>query len=307
MLIDRLQAQSGLSRSRLLHLSDTASERYKVYTIVKRDGGRRRIAHPSRALKAIQRWINKVLILNFPVHSNATAYKKGASIRNNASIHANSRFTLRIDYRDFFPSFREDGIRRYLHSMNNGMNLRLSDEDIDFVCSVVTRHGALTIGAPSSPAITNAMMFECDSAICSLSRERNLTYTRYADDLFISSARSNGLEGVFQEVGRVTRSLEYVTLRINRQKTAYLSRRYRRSITGLVVTPDGRVSIGRSRKREIKALIHRTVSGDIKERDIERVRGLLAFALDAEPEFFEGLQRKYGREILRCILGQPLG
>ncbi|MCY4406466.1 MAG: retron St85 family RNA-directed DNA polymerase [Rhodospirillaceae bacterium] len=306
MLIESLQSQSGLSRSQLLYLADTASERYKIYTIAKRGGGRRRIAHPSRALKAVQRWISKVLILKFPVHGCATAYKKGASIRNNANLHVNSLFTLRMDFRNFFPSFREEGICRYLQTMNVSMNLALSEEDISFVCSVVTRNEALTIGAPTSPAITNAIMFEFDSAVNAFAQARNLVFTRYADDVFISSRRPDGLNGVFEEVVRQARLLEFVRLSINRKKTAYLSRRNRRSITGLIVTPDGKVSIGRNRKREIKSLIHRRLSGEAEMEDLERIRGLLAFAWNVEPDFFRSLQVKYGRDNLRYILGQPI-
>ena len=306
MLIELLEKQSGLSRSQLLYLADTASDRYKIYTIAKRDGGRRKIAHPSKALKAVQRWINRVLVVKCPVHSCATAYKKGASIRYNASMHASSHFTLRMDFRDFFPSFREGGIRCYFDSMNRAMNLDLSEKDVSFVCLVVTQHGRLTIGAPSSPLLTNAMMFDFDTAVSAFVHERNLIYTRYADDIFISSERPNGLDGVFEEVVRQARALENVRLKINRKKTAYLSRRVRRSITGLVVTPDGRVSIGRSRKREIKALTHKRLCGRLNEEEIGRLQGLLAFAWDSEPEFFNALQRKYGRDNLRYILGQPI-
>ena len=305
MLIEMLQRQSGLSRSQLLHLSETASKRYKIYTIAKRNGGRRKIAHPGRALKSIQRWINKALISDFPVHNCATAYKKGASIRTNALVHARSCFTLRTDFVSFFPSFRIDGIRRFISSMDAESNFGLSEEDIDFVCAISTRNSALTIGAPSSPAITNAMMYEFDSAVFSLAREGGLSYTRYADDLFISSGRAGGLDGVLDKIVEIKRNYQYANLRINRKKTAYLSRRYKRSITGLVITPEGIVSIGRGRKREIKALIHKELNGTLEERQLDRVRGLMAFAMGVDPEFYSSLQRKYGGDNLRRILGQP--
>lgn len=102
MIVDALQRQSGLSRSRLLFLANSASQRYKVYTIGKRTGGQRVIEHPSRELKAIQRWLIGYLLSKFPTHKSATAYKEGASIRINALRHTNSSYTLRLDFSNFF-------------------------------------------------------------------------------------------------------------------------------------------------------------------------------------------------------------
>ena len=47
----------------------------------------------------------------------------------------------------------------------------LSDEDIAFACLIMCRYGELTIGAPTSPAITNAMMFDFDVAIGNFAKE----------------------------------------------------------------------------------------------------------------------------------------
>ena len=304
MLIEELQVQSGLSRSQLQYLAATASNRYKIYTIPKRSGGRRRIAHPSRALKSVQRWINKSVITRFPVHECATAYRKGARIERNALAHARTRFTLRMDFQSFFPSFRSEGIGEFVSMVSAQMALGLSAEDVDFLCSIATRHGSLTIGAPSSPAITNAMMFDFDAEINRICGGRGLIYTRYADDVFISATRPDQLNGMYQEVKREARGFEYAKLRINSEKTAYLSRRYRRSITGLIITPDGKVSLGRSRKREIKSLVYKELNGGLEQREKDRLRGLVAFAWDCERTFFHSLQKKYGGDGIRYILGQ---
>ena len=304
VLIELLQAQSGLPKSKLLRLSETASRRYKVYTIDKRRGGVRTIAQPSKALKAVQRWLNKVLIYKLPVHECATAYKKGASIRKNAIAHSNTAFTLRMDFENFFPSFSSEHIRRFVAARNVELEWGLSDEDVNFVCAITTRNGFLTIGAPSSPAITNAMMYEFDNRIYTAARENRVVYTRYADDLFVSSYGPDRLGAIREEIENASEACEYADLRINQEKTAYLSRRYRRSITGLVITSQGEVSIGRKRKREVKALIHRYKRNELLDEGIARARGLVAFSLDAEPTFYESLCRKYGVESVEQLLGR---
>ena len=294
MLIEKLQAQSGLSKAELHTISGTASKRYKIYNIAKRGGGVREIAHPSASLKAVQRWISKVLISDLPVHPCAAAYRKGSNIRANALKHAKSKFTLRMDFENFFPSFSSEKICLFLSAKDSQLNWQLSKADLKFVTSILTRYGTLTIGAPSSPALTNAMMYEFDESVFSLARDYGLIYTRYADDLFISSPEPGRLVGMCHQVTAISERFPHAGLIVNKKKTAYLSRRYRRSITGLLITPDGRVSIGRARKREIKALVHQYLDGSLAIEDVEYLRGLVAFTMDADPLFYEALCSKYG-------------
>lgn len=302
MLIETLQKQSGLGRSQLLWLASTASKRYKLYYIPKRRGGHRLIEHPSRELKAIQRWINKYLFRRFPIHENATAYKKGACIRKNAEAHARTLFTLRLDFANFFPSFSVADIRRFLETRNVDLDLGLSEADMQFVSAIATRNGSLTIGSPSSPVVTNVMMYDFDNTISDLTMRNELVYTRYADDLFVSAKRPNAFAGIEAEINAVATNYQHVTLSINVQKTAYLSKRYRRTVTGLVITPDQKVSIGRDRKREIKSLIYHYSKGDLEGAEVSRLQGLVAFAMDAEVQFFQSLKDKYGAEVVARIL-----
>ena len=246
----------------------------------------------------------QVLIAEFPVHPSATAYKKGTSIRQNALAHVESNFTLRMDFKDFFPSFSNDGIRSFVGGASEKLDIALSGEDIEFIVGIVTRDGALTVGAPSSPAITNAMMYQFDDLVFTAAKKRSLTYTRYADDLFISSNSPNQLEGMFYEVRRASSKNPHTNLRINETKTVYLSRKYRRTITGLIVTPDKTISIGRQRKREIKALVHRYIQGELSPDQLDRARGLVAFAKDADPKFFKSLRNKYGQKTIIDFLAQ---
>lgn len=191
MLIETLAKQSGVSESRLNVIANTASRRYKVYEIPKRTGGMRTIEHPSRELKAIQRWIVKTVFDLFPTHECATAYKKRASIKINAERHQLTNYTTRYDFLGFFPSFRQERIILFLSRQNVASNLGLSEQDIDFIGKIVCRKGRLTVGAPSSPTVSNVMMFAFDQSFAEFCDRRGIVYTRYADDLFLSSQAPN--------------------------------------------------------------------------------------------------------------------
>lgn len=303
MLVELLQQRTQLSSKQLHYYAESASKRYKVYQIPKKTGGLRTIEHPSRPLKAIQRWLNIVLINHFPVHSCATAYAKKSNIRTNALRHVNTCFTVRLDFSSFFPSFKLAGIRAFLESSSERCGIELSVEDIQFVSGIVCRNGALTIGAPTSPMLTNAMMFDFDSQLFAWANNKSLIYTRYADDMFISSTIPNSLGTVESVVKELAGAVPFATLSLNEDKTVFLSRKYRRTITGLTITPDQKVSIGRARKREMKSCIYKSTLGKLDEEQTAKTAGMLAFAKDVEPAYFDSLARKFGHQVLNGLLG----
>lgn len=303
MLIEIIHRRSGVDIAKLKWIATTASRRYKSYDIPKRSGGFRRIEHPSRELKAIQRWVTRAILQQLPVHHCATAYKPGAKISNNAARHRTSNYTLRIDFNNFFPSFSIDHIINFLNKCNTEYLLNMTEEDVLFAAQVVTKDRHLVIGAPTSPALTNTMLYNFDETIHDYSQSKGLTYTRYADDLFFSGMNFNSLKDVEVDVTHISASYHYGNLTVNAEKTAYLSRKYSRKITGMVITPDRKISIGRDKKREIKALIHQYKNNNCENPDY--LMGLLAFASDAEPVFVERLTKKYGQEVIAEILNQP--
>jgi hypothetical protein len=103
MIAERIATQFGLSVPYVERLARTASHRYMHYAIKKKSGGEREIAHPSRELKVLQKWLLENILIKLPIHVSATAYQKGSSIRINAGIHAANNYILRVDFQNFFP------------------------------------------------------------------------------------------------------------------------------------------------------------------------------------------------------------
>lgn len=302
MLIEALQKQSGVPAANLHWLALTASHRYKTYEIPKRSGGTRTIHHPSRALKGVQRWISKFLFRQLPVHTCATAYTRGSGIRQNAEAHLHSSFTLRMDFRDFFPSFTQEGVEKFLVFSSREYSFNISKEDIDFIGRIACRYGRLTIGAPSSPSLTNVMMYSFDQQIADIAERRKLTYTRYADDLFLSSRQPNNLNDIPEMISSITKTYPFAPLNINDNKTVFLSRKYTRRITGLILTPDNKISIGRDKKRAIKSMVHSFKMGTLDADKISTLSGHLSYISDVDKTFYINLKKKYGYALINAII-----
>jgi hypothetical protein len=159
----------------------------------------------------------------------------------------------------------------------------------------------LAIGAPSSPKVSNLLMYEFDRAISARVGEEFVTYTRYADDLTFSAKRTGYLNHVERAVRAVLREIPYPKLSLNDDKRVLATKKYHRQITGLVITNDSRVSLGRTRKRQLRAALHHFLLGRLTAKEAKRLHGLLAFARDVEPAFYARMEARYGSDTLKKL------
>jgi retron-type reverse transcriptase len=152
--------------------------------------------------------------------------------------------------------------------------------------------------------VSNILLYPFDLAVVALSANIGVTYTRYADDLTFSSNRPDVLQRIERQIPRICTSLESPRLFLNRQKTVYASQRGSRRVTGLVLTNDGLVSIGRDKKRIIRATLHRYMSGGLPENEIASLAGMLAFVNSVEPAFLRRLAGQYGPATITELLAR---
>lgn len=307
-LLQRMLTDLPFSKPELQTLIRTAPYRYKVYKIPKRQPKQfRTIAQPSPEIKIIQHWLMKNVLSSLPVHKAATAYRLRTSIADHAAIHVEKRFLLKMDFTNFFPSISSDDIQKYL--IQSG---RLSVEDSLLACRIVSwldkPNGkfCLSIGAPSSPQLSNAMLYTFDKKMTEIVRREKVFYSRYADDLAFSTNQPEVLATIAEQVKRVCDELDYPRLQVNHSKTVSTSRAFRRTLVGLVLTPLGEISLGREKKRRIRSELYRFSQGRLAVAEVPRLRGELAFAWSVEKTFINTLIRQFGVTIFR-LLDLPFG
>jgi len=100
-----------------------------------------------------------------------------------------------------------------------------------------------------------------------------VVYTRYADDLSFSTDSKGVLFEFPKIVSKNLRKIAYPRIEVNQNKTVFLSRRRNMHVTGLVLAVDGRVSIGRKKKRYIKSLVFRELKNDLSREEKEYLVG----------------------------------
>ena len=301
-ILDSVAGSIGVPVGSCRRIAAAAHRRYKQFYIPKRQLGELRlVAQPSKDVKAVQRGIVAVLENLLPVHPAATAYQRGASILENARRHANSRFITKLDFSQFFPSIDAPAVAHCLRSQITDID----DRDVEFILDAclwfLNGVRCLCIGAPSSPFISNAVMYEFDQQVFAVANGMGFTYTRYSDDVTISSIAPNVLADAEIAIREICARYRHPQLRINENKRVAVDRSTRRQITGLTISNDGRVTVGRIRKRGVRAGVSKFIRAQLSADEVVVLRGELAFVLNIEPEFRAVLERTYGDAITQIL------
>lgn len=288
-IIDKIALDLKLDKLYLSHIASNSAFYYRDFEITKRNGGKRYLAQPSPELKTLQYWVLHNILNKIPVSKAAYAYKKGDSIKKHALLHSESRFVFHSDIHNFFPSIHSSHINDILKTHKNifddlGLDLESSISDIKQICF---RNDALCIGAVSSPAISNIIMQSFDSMLLNYCKTNNYIYSRYADDIYISS--NTYIDKNVVDFLRL--ELERKGFKINYSKTKFYSPKYQRKITGIFLTEKSQISIGIERRTKIKKMIYDKLVH--KKGDPDEIIGYLSFLKDIEPNTYNNLIIKY--------------
>jgi hypothetical protein len=267
-----LAAAAGVSLGELRFLAFarevSTTTHYRRFTIPKRTGGERVISAPRRRLKRVQRWIlERVLepLLGAPAPSDpAHGFRSGRSTVSNALPHVGAAVLVNVDLRDFFPTVTYRRVKGlfaklgYSEEVATVLGLVSTEPDIaETQLEGVTYHVArgprrLPQGAPTSPAITNALCRRLDRRILGWADKHGFAYTRYADDLTLSTRRADARVGACLGFLRQVAGAEGFT--VHPDKVRVVRRGGRQEVTGVVVNE--RPSVPRVELRKFRALLH---------------------------------------------------
>ena len=305
-IVDSVARYLGLSPDEVRELAMKAPTSYRRYLVPKKKGGKRTIFHPSKKTKMLQYAVMEILLTTLPVHQAAVGYIRGikSPLLKHARKHAGYPYSVRLDFRDFFPSIVPSDLINVIEESEGG-TLMMESDDADFVGhTLFVRYPngkeALAIGAPSSPLVSNGVMFSLDEKIMALAKtiSSESVYTRYADDIYFSSSKRGACKEFAAKLQELLVGVESPKLQLNAEKTVFSSRATRRVVTGLYICPDGGISIGRKNKRYIRKLIFELGQNRLEEREKAYLSGYLSFILDVEPDFFNRLVLKYGADLM---------
>jgi len=249
--------------------------RYTEFTIPKRSGGTRRICAPRIALLDLQRDFLRLLEADYRPRAHVHGFVPGQkrSIVSNARQHVGKRWVLNIDLEDYFETIHFGRVRGRLMSPPYNYPMEIAQ----FIAHIATFQTTKEVngqnrttevlmpGGALSPILANIVSDRLDAELARFCRQLGCTYTRYADDITISSNRRTfpapigrfqnpesyadfTLSDSFQEI------VESNGFRVNHSKTRLLGQAFQQEVTGLVVNE--KVNVKRKFVREVRAMLH---------------------------------------------------
>ncbi|MBW3845102.1 retron St85 family RNA-directed DNA polymerase [Aeromonas hydrophila] len=291
--VDDFASFSRLSPTKIRYLSISSQFLYKTYQVPKTNGSYRLIAQPSRDLKAVQAWILRNILDELSCSPYSKGFESGMSILDNAKPHIGSQYVLSIDLQDFFPSVAANKVYGVFSSV--GYNKEM--------CVLLTNlcvfKGGLPQGAPTSPKLANLVCSKLDTRIQGYAGPKGITYTRYADDITLSSNSALKIQKAKAFLGTIISNEGF---KINKSKTTISGVKKQKKITGLVLS-ENNVGIGSLKYREIRAEIHHLFTG--RSDNYQRINGLLSFVFSVDKKMYSrlhsyisSLTKKYPKTII---------
>jgi len=286
---------------------------YLYFRLRKKNGGTREIMVPNQRLKKIQQWILKYILEKVPLDKVCTGFRKGYSIKENASIHKGAECVLNIDLLRFFDMITRNRVWGLFKQLGYHPSLAYLFADLttayhkDIYWNKIKEEGIkelnelgressriLPQGAPTSPMISNIICRSLDNRLSKLAEKCNCKYSRYADDITFSGGEKN-----IPTLKLVTQIIEDEGFFINRDKVRYQYRGKKQYVTGLSVADETKVRVPRAKKREIRQVIHYCLkygvkshqekTGKSKKHFREWLMGNIAFIHSIEPEYAKKL------------------
>jgi len=268
------------------------------------------IYKPSKKLRVFHSFLNSFLFEHLPTNPRVSfAYRKGANPHQALLPHAHSRAFYQTDLTKFFDSIRAPLIRRVLvESTTPISDLELY---VDRVLALSTVDGRLPIGFSTSPRISNACLKGFDDSLEDLCLKRGLVYSRYADDIMVSSEDRRHIEHIEGELETLLLTKLGPEFKINRSKSKLTTVGRKVKALGMVILPSGQVSIDMEIKKKVEVQLHFYIRDRPRllamfnhdmEAGLQQLSGYISHIHAADPNYLEKLRRKYGTTVIDSFL-----
>ena len=273
---------------------------YDTFYIPKKSGGLRKIDAPIPELMTALRELKEIFETNMPAcyHTSAFAYIKGRCTIDSVKRHQQneSKWFAKFDFSNFFGSTTEQFVMKMLSTIfpfSEIVKYPAGEAVLKKALNLSFLNAGLPQGTPISPLITNIMMIPIDFKICNDLRkmDEHFVYTRYADDILVSSKIKFDCGKIQDYIIGVLNSFGAPFI-LNKQKTRFGSAAGRNWNLGVMLNKDNNITIGYRKKKTFKAMCCNYIcdkKNGIKwdKHDVQVFAGLISYYKMIEPDYID--------------------
>lgn len=269
----------------------------------------------STRLKTIHTFLSRFVFSEMPVRKDIVfSYRKDVNITDAVRPHCNSEYIFKTDISKFFPSITPAAVLHMLAKYSRQIRTLDADEvsaNIQRIVYLCTIKNFLPVGFSSSPSISNFCFYDYDNLIESYCRDQDYVYSRYADDLIISSNNEMDKTRIAADLTAILASDAHLKLSLNYKKTKIITKKYERKILGVSILNDGKMTVSKATKTDIEVKLHllRTsreklvnYTGMDEMSSILSIAGVLSQINNIDKDYLFHLRKKYGNAIISKLL-----
>jgi hypothetical protein len=256
------------------NLDDTIIKSYKVYKIKKKKdkGGFRIIEAPDKEMLSFLYPLKAYLEEKAESKKVFDYSSKNKGIRKNAEEHLNKDYVLNLDIFKCFLSTKITMLEKVSDIDNYDRKL----------LELAFYNGHLPTCSPASNLILNIILYNLDILLEEKSKEYNIKYTRYVDDLTFSG---NSLEDIYIIKEFAIANMNKLGYRVNFKKIRIQKQGERMGVTGLNIN-SGTPTVGRKFIKRLMLERKLIKKGLIRGIDLKKHEGKLLFLNDISKEMY---------------------
>lgn len=148
--------------------------------------------------KLVDRILSRAIFPKY-LHGGIRDTKSPRSILSNAAVHAGAKYVILQDIKNFYPSISVDQVDALYRGLF-GFGVTVSA----LLSSICTREGSTPQGASTSGYIANLIFWDVEPKIVRGLLDHGFQYSRFADDITISSSRQPSSDELSFIVSTVT-------------------------------------------------------------------------------------------------------
>lgn len=264
----------------------------------------RHILAPNDRLAACLDFIRLFVVEFLPINEHVVySYRKGVSTFDAVARHTQGKYFFVCDIASFFPSLGRKRVELTLALGSDSTPISDVNLWLDRFSDLVCPEGGLPMGFSTSPGISNAALKPFDDVLKAVCDVRGLVFTRYSDDIIISGASKEALQGVEQLIHDTLNAVFPGEFSLNRTKTKLLNRGMKIKLLGMVMLPDGSVSVDGEFKKDVEVLLHfhakdrrrflEQVENDLQKGE-RKLAGMINYVNTIDQGYLDKLRRKFG-------------
>ncbi|MGR5149672.1 reverse transcriptase family protein [Photobacterium alginatilyticum] len=277
----------SLPPNRLKYLARNSSRYYYLSRVItKPDGSKRKTYDVRKDLKDVHRSLKNKLFSAVYYPEYLQGGVKGKNYLMNVCLHTSKGIIISEDVSNFFPTITEVQVFKLF------TNFFCFPHDVsDTLAKLVCYKGTLQQGCITSSYVANLILWNREYSLVQDFSDRGLTYTRYIDDITVSSMTRLSKDEISGIIKSIYGMLYSIDVTPNRNKHTIMTKGKKQQIHKVNANL-GTPKFTKHRKGEIRSAVHlctkafndKNISVEDYKRYFNKASGLVGMLKQLEPK-----------------------